>query len=208
MAISYYLKVIDERRLISNGLLYIKANKKICNIINFSNNNPQFLSIQEKDEKSMKELLEKCSKKLEQSRKNNYKDLIIVLDRNYNNINDNEKKYRLQIEQYKAITTIFENYLSLNDRFALYTFGNDNNFDKQEMENEDLYINYLKNNLIKKLISLNYKNNKNYSFIKGIIDKFHDNIIDYFDNQTKIKQMYLNLNIDEQNKNSFNEKRL
>ena len=51
MAITYYLKVNDERRLISNGLLNIKANNKIINIINYAMNNPQFLSIQEKKKK-------------------------------------------------------------------------------------------------------------------------------------------------------------
>ena len=204
MAISYYLKVIEEQRLISNGFLYIKANIKICNIINFANNNPQFLTIQEKDEKFMKELLQKCSNNLENKKKTDYKDLIILLDRNYNIIDD-EKKYRLQIEQYKTIITIFEKYLSLNDRFAFYIFGNDNNFEYNDKENEDIYINYIKNNSIKKLISLTYKNNKNYSFIKGIIDKFHDDIINYYDNQAKIKQMYLGWNKDDVNKNSFNE---
>ena len=203
MAITYYLKVNDERRLISNGLLYIKANKKIINIINFAMNNPQFLSIQEKDEKIMKEILEKCNKALEQQKKKNYKDLIVILDRNSNDI-DTEKLYRLQTQQYKAITTIFENFMSINDRFAYYTFGNEENEENKETDKEDVYINYIKNNSIKKLISLTYKNNKNYSFIKGIIDKFHDDIIYNYNNQTKIKQMYLNLSKEDLNKSSFN----
>ena len=54
MAIIYYLKVNNEKRLISNGLLYTKANIKIINIINFEMKNPQFLSIQEKDEKILR----------------------------------------------------------------------------------------------------------------------------------------------------------
>jgi len=203
MAITYYLKVNDERRLISNGLLYIKANKKILNIINFAINNSQFLSIQEKDDKIMREILEKCNKELEQRKKNNYKDLIIILDKNYSS-NDSEKVYRLQIQQYKAIKIIFENFMSLNDRFALYIFGNVDNYENKDKDNEDVYINYIKNNSIKKLISLTYKNNKNYSFINGIIDKFHDDIINNYNNQTKIRQMYLNLSRDELNKSSYN----
>ena len=203
MAITYYLKVNDEKRLISNGLLYIKANKKILNIINFALNNPQFLSIQEKDEKIMKEIMEKCNRELEHIKKKIYKDLIVILDKNYNDI-ENEKIYRLQVQQYKAVTTIFENYMALNDRFALYTFGKEDNYENTDRDNEDVYINYIKNNSIKKLISLTYKNNKNYSFIKGIIDKFHDDIINNYDNQAKIKQMYLNLSKDDLNKSSYN----
>ena len=205
MAISYYLKVIDEQRLITNGVLYIKASNKIRNIINFANNNPQFLSIQEKDEKLIKYIYDKCSKKLTQCKKNICKDLVVVLDKNYNNFTDNEKKYRLQIQQYKVITTIFENYISMNDRFALYTFGIDNSLYNNDRENEDIYIDYIRNNSIKKLISLTYKNNKSYSFMKSIINKIHDDIINYYDNQTKIEQMYLNFNLDDPNKSSFNE---
>ena len=205
MAITYYLKIIDEKRLITNGVLYIKAINKIRNIINFANNNPQFLSIQEKDEKLMKYIYDKCNKNLAQSKKNIYKDLIVVLDKNYNNIIDNEKKYRLQIQQYKVIETIFENYISINDRFALYTFGIDKSLYNTDRENEDIYIDYIRNNSIKKLISLTYKNNNNYSFMKGIINKIHDDIINYYDNQTKINQMHLNLNLDDLNKSSFNE---
>ena len=205
MAITYYLKVIDEQRLITNGVLYTKASKKIRNIINFANNNPQFLSIQEKDEKLIRYIYDKCNKKLAQSKKNIFKDLVVVLDKNYSNFIDNEKKYRLQIQQYKVISTIFENYISMNDRFALYTFGIDNSLYNNDKENEEIYIDYIRNNSIKKLISLTYKNNKNYSFMKGIINKIHEDIINYYDNQTKIKQMYLNLNLDDPNKSSFNE---
>ena len=204
MAINYYLKVTDEHKLISNGLLYMKANKKIVNIIKFATNYPHLLPIQEKDEKIMKEILEKCCREIEYAKAKNYKDLIIILDKNNNN-SDPEKVYRLQIQQYKAITTIFDNYLSLNDRFAFYTFGDVINiYENKEEENEDVHIKYIKNNAIKKLISLRFKNNNNYSFIKGIIDKFHDDIINYYDSQMKIRQMYLNLNKDEQNKSSFN----
>ena len=205
MAISYYLKVIDEQRLITNGVLYIKASNKIRNIINFANNNPQFLSIQEKDENLVKYIYDKCNKALTQSQKNICKDLVVVLDKNYSNFTDNEKKYRLQIQQYNTITTIFENYISMNDRFALYTFGNDINLYNNDRENEDVYIDYIRNNSIKKLISLTYKNNTSYSFMKSIINKIHDDIINYYDNQAKIKQMYLNLNLDDPNKSSFNE---
>ena len=203
MAITYYLKVNDENRLISNGLLYTKANNKIINIINFAMNNPQFLSIQEKDEKIMKEILEKCSKELEKRKKNNFKDLIVILDKNYLN-NDIEKTYRLKIQQYKTICTIFENFISINDRFALYTFGHDNIYENKEMDYEDIYTNFIKNNSIKRLICLTYKNSKNYSFIKGIIDKFHDDINSNYENQIKLRQMYFNLSREEQNKSSFN----
>ena len=205
MAISYYLKVIDEQRLITNGVLYIKASNKIRNIINFANNNPQFLSIQEKDENLVKYIYDKCNKALTQSQKNICKDLVVVLDKNYSNFTDNEKKYRLQIQQYNTITTIFENYISMNDRFALYTFGNDINLYNNDRENEDVYIDYIRNNSIKKLISLTCKNNTSYSFMKSIINKIHDDIINYYDNQAKIKQMYLNLNLEDPNKSSFNE---
>jgi hypothetical protein len=105
------------------------------------------------------------------------------------------------MQQYKTLTMIFENFLSLKDRFAYYTFGIENDDEKINREKEDIYMDYIKNNSIKKLISLTYKNNKNYSFIKGIIDKFHDDIINYFGNQ----KIYLGLNKDDQNKNSFNE---
>ena len=118
----------------------------------------------------MREILSKCNKNLDYKKTNN-KDIIVILDRNYD-IFDEEKKYRIQMQQYKTLTMIFENFLSLK-----------------------------KNNSIKKLISLTYKNNKNYSFIKGIIDKFHDDIINYFGNQ----KIYLGLNKDDQNKSSFNE---
>ena len=202
MAINYYLKVVDEERLISNGILNIKANNKIRNIINFANNNPQFLSIQEKDEKILREILFKCNKQLDYKKSNN-KDIIVILDRNYD-IFDEEKKYRIQMQQYKTLTMIFENFLSLKDRFAYYTFGIENDEENINMENEDVYMDYIKNNSIKKLISLTYKNNKNYSFIKGIIDKFHDDIINYFGNQ----KIYLGLNKDDQNKSSFNENSL
>ena len=202
MAINYYLKVVNEERLISNGILNIKANNKIRNIINFANNNPQFLSIQEKDEKILREILFKCNKQLD-FKKTNYKDIIVILDRNYD-IFDDEKKYRIQMQQYKTLTMIFENFLSLKDRFAYYTFGNENDDENNNRENEDVYMDYIKNNSIKKLISLTYKNNKNYSFIKGIIDKFHDDIINYLGNQ----KIYLGLNKDDQNKSSFNENSL
>ena len=204
MAIHYYLKVTDENKLISNGILYMKANKKIVNIIKYAMNYPHLLSIHEKDEKIMKEILEKCSREIEMSKRKQYKDLIVILDKNNNNA-DPEKIYRLQIKQYKAITTIFDNFMSSNDRFAFYTFGNEmNNYENKEEETEEEHIKYIKNNSIKKLISLRFKNYKNYSFIKGIIDKFHDDIIKYYESQTKIRQMYLNLNKEEQNKSSFN----
>ena len=202
MAINYYLKVVNEERLISNGILNIKANNKIRNIINFANNNPQFLSIQEKDERILREILFKCNKQLDFKKTNN-KDIIVILDRNYD-IFDDEKKYRIQMQQYKTLTMIFENFLSLKDRFAYYTFGNENDDENINRENEDVYMDYIKNNSIKKLISLTYKNNKNYSFIKGIIDKFHDDIINYLGNQ----KIYLGLNKDDQNKSSFNENSL
>ena len=202
MAINYYLKVVDEERLISNGILNMKANKKIRNIINFANNNPQFLSIQEKDERILRDILFKCNKRLDYKKANN-KDIIVILDRNYD-IFDEEKKYRIQMQQYKALTMIFENFLSLKDRFAYYTFGIENDDENSNRENEDVYMDYIKNNSIKKLISLTYKNNKNYSFIKGIIDKFHDDIINYIGSQ----KIYLGLNKDDQNKSSFNENSL
>ena len=88
---------------------------------------------------------------------------------------------------------IFENFLSLKDRFAFYTFGIENEDENNIMESEDVYMDYIKNNTIKKLISLTYKNNKNYSFIKGIIDKFHDDIINFCGNQ----KIYLGLNKDD-----------
>ena len=199
MAIINYMKVIDEKRLISDGVLYLKSNKKICNIINFARFNPSFLSIHEKDEKKLNEIYEKCKKQIKELQKVDYKDILVVLDKNYSN-KDVEKVYKLHMEQYKAISNIFENYISTNDRFGLYTYGGDFNF--EEEEDEDLFINYIKNNSFKKLVGLSYKKNDNYGFIKGIIEKFHENIINDYENQSKMKQMYLNI---EQNKNfSFN----
>ena len=199
-AIIYYLKVIDEKRLISDGVLCLKSNKKICNIINFSRYNPGFLSIHEKDEKKLNEIYEKCKKQLKELQKVDYKDIIVVLDKNYTN-KDVEKVYKLHMQQYKAIDSIFENYISTNDRFGLYTYG-DENFNFDEEDDEDVFINYIRNNSVKKLVGLSFKKNDNYGFIKGIIEKFHENIINDYENQSKMKQMYLNT---EQSKNiSFN----
>ena len=199
-AIIYYMKVIDEKRLISNGLLCLKSNKKICNIINFARYNPSFLSIHEKDEKKLNEIYDKCKKRIKDLQKVDYKDIIVVLDKNYSN-KDVEKIYKLHMEQYKAITNIFENFISTNDRFGLYTYG-DENFNYDEDDDEDLFINFIRNNSVKKIVGLSYKKTDNYGFIKGIIEKFHENIINDYENQSKMKQMYLNT---EQNKNfSFN----
>ena len=198
-AIIYYLKVIDEKRLISNGLLNLKANKKICNIINFARYNPSFLSINEKDEKKINEIYEKCLKQLKELNKVDYKDIIIVLDKNYTN-KDVERVYKLHMQQYKAISDIFENYISTNDRFGLYSYG-DENFNYDEEGDEDMFINFIRNSSVKKLVGLSYKKNDNYGFIKGIIEKFHENIINDYENQSKMKQMYLNM---EQKNLSFN----
>ena len=111
-AIIYYLKVIDEKRLISNGILNLKSNKKICNIINFARYNPSFLSINEKDEKKINEIYERCMKNIKELNKVDYKDIIIVLDKNYTN-KDIERVYKLHMQQYKAISDIFENYISI-----------------------------------------------------------------------------------------------
>lgn len=199
-AIIYYMKVIDEKRLISNGLLCLKSNKKICNIINFARYNPSFLSIHEKDEKKLNEIYDKCKRRIKDLQKVDYKDIIVVLDKNLSS-KDVEKIYKLHMEQYKAITNIFENYISTNDRFGLYTYG-DENFNYDEDDDEDLFINFIRNNSVKKIVGLSYKKTDNYGFIKGIIEKFHENIINDYENQSKMKQMYLNT---EQNKNfSFN----
>ena len=199
-AIIYYMKVIDEKRLISDGVLCLKSYKKICNIINFARYNPSFLAIHEKDEKKLNEIYEKCKKQLKEIQKVDYKDIIVVLDQNYNN-KDVEKNYKLHMEQYKAMSNIFENYISTNDRFGLYTYGEEN-FNYDEEEEEDLFISFIRNNSVKKLVGLSYKKTDNYGFIKGILEKFHENIINDYENQSKMKQMYLNT---EQNKNfSFN----
>ena len=200
-AIIYYTKVIDEKRLISDGVLCLKSNKKICNIINFAKYNPGFLSINEKDEKKLNELLDKCNKQIKDLQKVDYKDIIVVLDKNYTN-KDAEKVYKLHMKQYEAISSLFENYIAKNDRFSLYTYG-DENFDfQEEEEEEDEDINYIRNNSVKKLVGLSFKKNDTYGFIKGIIEKFHENIINDYENKSKMKQMYLNT---EQNKNlSFN----
>ena len=199
-AIINYLKVIDEKRLISNGVLCLKANKKICNIINFARYNPGYLSINEKDEKKLNEIYEKCKKQIKELQKVDYKDLIVVLDKNYNN-KDAEKVYKLRMEQYKAINNIFEKFISTNDRFSLYTYGNEHfNFDHEVVEDED--INAIKNSSVKKLVGLSYKKKDNLGFIKGVIEKFHENIINDYENKSNMKNAYLNT---EQNKNfSFN----
>ena len=195
-ALNYYLKVIDDQRLISNGILCLKANKKICNIINYARYNSRVLAIHEKDEKKIQEIYEKCKKQIKELQKVDYKDLIIIFDKSYKN-KDIEKVYRLHIQQYKAITNIIDNYISTNDRFCLYTYGNEN-FNFEEEEDEDIYINYIRNNSIKKLIGLCYKNNDNNGFINGIIEGFHENVINEYEQQSKMKQMYLNT---EQSKN-------
>ena len=214
-AINYYIKVIDERRLISDGVLCLKSNKKICNIINFARYNPSFLSIHEKDEKKINEIYEKCKRQLKELQKVDYKDLIVVLDKNYSN-KDPEKVYKLNMKQYKAISNIFDNFISTNDRFSLYTYG-DENYDIEENVDDDESINAIKNNSVKKLMGLSYKKIDNIGFIKGIIEKFHENIINEYENQIKMKQMYSNmeqtlnnsLNIDtgviEEKKNEINE---
>ena len=48
--------------------------------------------------------------------------------------------------------------MSLNDRFALYIFGNENNYEKKNKnkDNENIYINYIKNNNIKKFYKLKF----------------------------------------------------
>ena len=54
------------------------------------------MSIQEKDERILREILLKCNKQLDYNKSNN-KDLIVILDRNYD-IFDEEKKYRIQMQ--------------------------------------------------------------------------------------------------------------
>ena len=200
-AIKNYLEVIDEKRLISNGLLCLKANKKICNIINFAKFNPSFLSIHDKDEKIINQILIKCKKNLKELQKVESKDLIVVLDNNLTSGRDVEKIYKLKMNQYKTINYIFEKFISINDRFGLYTYGNEKiNFEGESDEINE--IKNIRNNSVKKLIGLSFKTNENVAFIKGIIENFHDNIINDYENQSKMKQIYLNT---DQNRNfSFN----
>ena len=190
-AIINYLEVIDEKRLISDGVLCLKANKKICNIIDFAKNNPNILSIHERDAKIINEIYNKCNKNLKELQKVENKDLIVALDKNYAGGRDAEKIYKLKMKQYQTINYIFENFISTNDRIALYTYG-DQKYNIEERDDEDMQINEIRNNSVKKKIGLSFKKNDNIGFIKGIIEKFHENIINDYENQTKMKQVYLN----------------
>jgi len=151
-AIIYYNKVIDDKLLISNGKIYVKANQKIINIINFSKYNPDLLNISSNDEKTCMKLLEKCKNNLNQLN-TFFKDLIIILDKSTIN---NEKNSKIEIQQTKIIKNIFENYLSSDDKFALYTYSKDG------------YIEH-----IKKLIPLTLKDSQNYSFISSILNDLY-----------------------------------
>ena len=201
-AIKNYMEVIDEKRLISNGLLCLKANKKICSIIDFAKFNPSFLSIHEKDEKIINQIYTKCKKNLKELQKVESKDLIVVLDKNYMGGRDPEKIYKLRMNQYKTINYIFEKFIAVNDRFGLYTYGNEK-FNMEGSDSDEINdIRNIRNNSVKKLIGLCLKKNENVGFIKGIIESFHENIINDYENQSKMKQMYINT---DQNRNfSFN----
>ena len=182
-AIVYYNKVIDDKLLLSNGKIYVKANQKIINIINFSKYNPDLLNISSNDEKTCMKLLEKCKNNLNQLN-TFFKDMIIILDKSPIN---NEKNSKIEIQQTKIIKNIFENYLSLQDKFSLYTFSKDG------------YIEH-----IKKLIPLTLKDSQNYSFISTILDDLYNQAL-----KNKIdNEKYQNINLiindsDEKKKDSF-----
>ena len=191
MAITYYKKVIDKKNLVSNGVLYIKANEKICNIINFARDNPQLLSIQHKDEDEIQRIFNLCNTNLEEFKVNRYKDLIIVLDKSASTLN--EKRYKLQLQQYKTIKYIFENYISTNDRFAIYSFGTENP-PQQPEENvilDEDYFNYVNssynNNYIKKIMPLTFKSKMSYCFINSIIENFHDEVVNNFERHNMLR---------------------
>ena len=192
MAITYYKKVIDKKNLVSNGILYIKANEKIRNIINYAKDNPQLLSIQHKDEEEAQRILNICNANLEEYKVNKYKDLIIVLDKSPSALN--EKRYKLQLQQYKTIKYIFENYISINDRFAMYSFGTETPTSQSE-ENvvlDEDYFNYVNNNFnnnyIKKIMPLTFKNKMSYCFINSIIENFHDEVVNNFDRNNMLRR--------------------
>ncbi len=182
-AIVYYNKVIDDKLLISNGKIYVKANQKIINIINFSKYNPDLLNICSNDEKTCMKLLEKCKNNLNQLN-TFFKDMIIILDKSPIN---NEKNSKIEIQQIKIIKNIFENYLSSQDKFSLYTYSIDG------------YIEH-----IKKLTPLTIKDSQNYSFIISILDDLYSQALKNKIDNEKFQNLNLIINeSDEKKKDSF-----
>ena len=182
-AIMYYNKVINDKLLISNGKIYVKANQKILNILNFSKYNPDLLNINSNDEKICLKLFETCNNNLNKLN-TFFKDMIIILDRTPIN---NEKKSKIEIQQTKIMKNIFENYLSSEDKFALYTYT-------KEGYNEH----------IKKLIPLTFKDSQNYAFISSILDDLYSEALkDKINNENKDNQFYNN--IENNIKDNFND---
>ena len=184
-AIKYYLKTIDDNLLISNAILFKKANEKIINIINYAKENNELLSIKFNDINNVNNLYEKCKFNIENF-VSKFKDLIFILDQSkFNKLN------KIPLNQIKIIKKIFKNYLSSNDKFSLFIF-NDN---KNKILNEK---NILKNNICKKIIPLMFKNSENYSFIISILNDLKEKIIKEF----KINEN--NENDKENNLNDYN----
>ena len=110
--------------------------------------------------------------------------MIIILDRTPIN---NEKKSKIEIQQTKIMKNIFENYLSSEDKFALYTYT-------KEGYNEH----------IKKLIPLTFKDSQNYAFISSILDDLYSEALkDKINNENKDNQFFNN--IEDNTKDNFND---
>ena len=170
-AITFYLKTIDDNLLVSNAILFKKANEKIINIINYAKENNELLSIKFNDINVVNNLYEKCKFNIDNF-VSKFKDVFFILDQSKISF---DEKNNIHFNQIKIIKKIFEKFLSSEDKFSLFIF-NDN---KNKIINEK---NILKNNICKKIIPLMFKNSENYSFIVSILNELKDNIFHDFNN--------------------------
>lgn len=136
-AITYYLKVTDNKHLIIDAILYNKSNQKIIEILSKAKEHNEFHRFKKFQPE---ELIKICQKNIS-SLGFEPKDFVIALD-----TSPSESSYsKLQNKQIKIIKSIFDKYISSKDQFCLYTFS--------EQEN------------LTKVMPLTYKTRENYPFI-------------------------------------------
>lgn len=145
-AIEYYIRTTDDRLLIYDGMFYKKANEKIISILADAKTHNVVIPL-----KHIKpdDLIEQCNTKLK-TLNSHSKDFVAILD-----LNEGSSK-KLQNKMIKTIKNIFENYISTDDRFCLYTFKHNDYFTK--------------------MMPLTYKDSQNYPYIISIFDFLYGNI--------------------------------
>lgn len=145
-AIEYYIRATDDRLLIYDGMFYKKANEKIISILTDAKTHNVVIPL-----KHIKpnDLIEQCNMKLK-TLNSNSKDFVAILD-----LNEGASK-KLQNKMIKTIKNIFENYISTDDRFCLYTFKHNDYFTK--------------------MMPLTYKDSQNYPYIISIFDFLYGTI--------------------------------